>query len=132
MKILTFVFRIIVLQVFSRIQYVHTVLRQCSLCVFEIPTWLFVAKTLRISMQDLVFPAAEYCASVWSRSPHMMKKVDVAINSCAGLRRKAATLALAWKAVKHDWHILHDTTTNGVPPYRLKSVNPTTRRLSRC
>ena len=28
----------------------------------------------------------------------------------AELRRKAATLALARKAVKHDWHILHDTT----------------------
>ena len=38
------------------------------------------AKTLRISTQALVFPAAEYCAPVWSRSPHV-KKVDVAINS---------------------------------------------------
>ena len=38
------------------------------------------AKTLRISTQDLVIPAAEYCAPVWSRSPHV-KKVDVAINS---------------------------------------------------
>ena len=77
-----------------------------------------------------------------------MKKVDVAINSSlrtisgclnptpvfqlsvlagiapAGLRRKAATLALAWKAVKHDWHILHDTTKNEVPPCRLKSRKP--------
>ena len=41
------------------------------------------AKTLRISMQALVFPAAEYCAPVWSRSPHV-KKVDVAINSSLG------------------------------------------------
>ena len=32
----------------------------------------------------------------------------------AGLRRKAATLALARKAVKEDWHILHDTTKNEV------------------
>ena len=77
-----------------------------------------------------------------------MKKVDVAINSSlltisgcfqttsvfqlpvlagiapAGLRRKAATLALARKAVKHDWHILHDTTKNEVPPCRLKSRKP--------
>ena len=91
------------------------------------------AKTLRISTQALVFPAAEYCAPVWSRSPHV-KKVDVAINrsprtisGClkpspvfqlpvlagiapAVLWRKAATLALARKALKHDWHILHDTT----------------------
>ena len=93
------------------------------------------AKTLRISTQALVFPAAEYCAHVWSRSIHV-NKVDVVINSSlrttpdclkptpviqlpvlagiapAGLRRKAATLALARKPVKHDWHILHDTTKN--------------------
>ena len=88
-----------------------------------------------------------YCAPVWSRSPHV-RKIDVAINSSlrtisgcikptpvfqlpvlagiapAGLRRKAATLALARKAVKHDWHILHDTTKNEVPPCRLKSRKP--------
>ena len=103
-------------------------------------TWGASAKTLRISTQALVFPAAEYCAPVWSRSPHV-KKVDVAINSSlrtisgclkptpvfqlpADLRRKAATLALARKAVKHDWHILHDTTKNQVPPCRLKSRKP--------
>ena len=45
-------------------------------------TWGASAKTLRISTQALVFPAAEYCAPVWSRSPHV-KKVDVAINSSA-------------------------------------------------
>ena len=43
-------------------------------------TWGASAKTLRISTQALVFPAAEYCAPVWRRSPHV-KKVDVAINS---------------------------------------------------
>ena len=43
-------------------------------------TWGASAKTLRISTQALLFPAAEYCAPVWSRSPHV-KKVDVAINS---------------------------------------------------
>ena len=117
-------------------------------------TWGSSAKTLRISTQALVFPAAKYCAPLWSRSPHV-KKVDVAINSSlrtisgcpkptpmlqlpvlagiapAGLRGKATTLALARKTVKHDWNILHDTTTNEVPPYRLKTVNPTTRRLRR-
>ena len=110
-------------------------------------TWGASAKTLRISTQAMVFPAAEYCAPVWSRSPHV-KKVDVAINSSlrtisgclkptpvfqlpvfagiapAGLMRKAATLALARKAVIHDWHILHDTTKNEVPPCRLKSCKP--------
>ena len=42
----------------------------------------------------------------------------------AGLRRKASTLALARKAEKHDWHILHDTTNNEVPPCKLKSRKP--------
>ena len=42
----------------------------------------------------------------------------------AGLRRKTATLALGRKAVKHDWHILHDTTQNEVSPCRLKSRKP--------
>ena len=110
-------------------------------------TWGASAKTLRISTQALLFPAAEYCAPVWSRSPHV-KKVDVAINSSlrtiygclkptpvfllpvlagiapAGLRRKAATLALTRKAMKHDWHILHDTTKTEVPSCRLKSRKP--------
>ena len=110
-------------------------------------TWGASAKTLRISTQARVFPAAEYCAPVWSRSPPV-KKVEVAINSSlrtisgclkltpvlqlpvlagiahVGLRRKAATLALGQKSVKHDWHILHDTTKNEVPPGRLKSRKP--------
>ena len=43
-------------------------------------TWGATAKTLRVSTQALVFSAAEYCAPVWSRSPHA-KKVDVAINN---------------------------------------------------
>ena len=37
-------------------------------------TWGASAKTLRISTQALVFPAAEYCDPVWSRSPHVRKK----------------------------------------------------------
>ncbi|KAJ3581456.1 hypothetical protein NHX12_003933 [Muraenolepis orangiensis] len=36
-------------------------------------TWGASAKTLRISTQALVFSAAEYCAPVWSRSPHAIK-----------------------------------------------------------
>ena len=42
----------------------------------------------------------------------------------SGIRRKAATLAWARKAVKHKCHILHDTTKNEVPPCRLKSSKP--------
>ena len=38
--------------------------------------------------------------------------------------RKAACLALARKAVKHDWHIPHGTAKNEVPPCRLKSRKP--------
>ena len=45
-------------------------------------TWGASAKTRRISTQALVFPAAEYCAPVWSRSPHV-RKVDVASQSTA-------------------------------------------------
>ena len=84
-------------------------------------TWGASAKTLRISTQALVFTAAEYCAPDWSRSPHV-KQVDV--EPPAGIRRKATTLALARKAVKYDWIIMHDTTKNEVPPCRLKSRKP--------
>ena len=100
-------------------------------------TWRASAKTLRISTQALVFSAAEYCAPVWSRSLQV-KNVDVATNSSLRTisgclkptpvfhlpvlaRRKAATLALARESVKHDWHILNDTTKNEVHSCRLKS-----------
>ncbi|KAJ8405459.1 hypothetical protein AAFF_G00319320 [Aldrovandia affinis] len=42
----------------------------------------------------------------------------------ASLRRNAATLALARKAQKYDWHILHKATTTPAPPCRLKSRHP--------
>ena len=117
-------------------------------------TWGASAKVLRISTQALVFSAAEYCAPTWHRSPHT-GKVDAAINNSlriitgclkptpafylpvlagiapAGLRREAATLALARKAQQHHWHLLHDTTTMATPPSRLKSTH-TTRRHKRC
>ena len=113
-------------------------------------TWGASARTLRISTQALVFSAAEYCAPVWSRSPHV-KKVDPVINNAlriitgclkptpvpylsvlagiapASLRREAATLTLARKAHEHDWHILHETTTKAVPLSRLKSRHPFSR-----
>lgn len=38
------------------------------------------ARTLRLSTQAVVFSVAEYCAPVWSRSPHV-KKVDHVINN---------------------------------------------------
>ena len=47
----------------------------------------------------------------------------------AGLRRQAATLALARKAQQHDWHILHETTTRAAPPSRLKSRHPYNRTV---
>ncbi|KAL7843415.1 hypothetical protein AOLI_G00249270 [Acnodon oligacanthus] len=110
-------------------------------------TWRASPQTLCISMQALVLPRAEYCAPAWSRSPHV-NKVDTAINSplwivngClkptpasylpvlagiapASLRRDAATLTLARKAQKHDWHILHKVTITLAPPGRLKSRHP--------
>ena len=73
-------------------------------------------------------PAAEKCATVWSRSPHV-KKVDVAINSSlriapAGLRRKAATLASARKEVKTTGTSCTTRQRNKVPPCRLMSRKP--------
>ena len=43
-------------------------------------TWETSAKTRRISPQALVLSAAEYCAPLWGRSPHV-KKVNVTSNS---------------------------------------------------
>ncbi|KAJ8385305.1 hypothetical protein AAFF_G00190210 [Aldrovandia affinis] len=56
----------------------------------------------------------------------MQALVRAQISACqllalAGLRREAATLALARKAQKYDWHILHNTTVTPAPPSRLKS-----------
>ncbi|KAL7856241.1 hypothetical protein AOLI_G00198450 [Acnodon oligacanthus] len=90
---------------------------------------------------------AEYCAPAWSRSPHV-NNVDTAIISTllivtgclkpipasylpvlagitpASLRRDAASLTLARKAQKYDWHILHKATITSAPPGRLKSRHP--------
>ena len=102
---------------------------------------------LRISTKALVFSAAEYYAPAWCRSPHA-RKVNVVINNAlrtitgclkptpvchvsvfAGiapdsLRREAATLTLARKARRNDWHLLHNTTTIALPPHRLKFRHP--------
>ncbi|KAL7879144.1 hypothetical protein AOLI_G00101180 [Acnodon oligacanthus] len=110
-------------------------------------TWGASPFPLRISMQALVLPAAEYCAPAWSRSPHV-NKVDTAINSTlqivtgclkptpasylpvlagiapASLRRDAATLTLARKTQKHDWHILYKATITSATPGRLESRHP--------
>ena len=96
------------------------------------------------STQAMIFSGAELCVPVWSRSPHV-KKVYVATNSSlritsgcikptpvfhlplvegstlAVLWRKAATLPLTRKVVKHEWLILHYTANNEIPPCRLKS-----------
>ncbi|CAM4567709.1 unnamed protein product [Leuciscus chuanchicus] len=113
----------------------------------QAPRWGATAKVLRISTVALVFSTAEYCAPAWCRSPHA-RQVDTAINTAlrtitgclnstpvyhlptlagiapAGLRREAATLALARKAQRYNWHILHNTTTTALPPHRLKSRHP--------
>ena len=43
----------------------------------------------------------------------------------AGLMRKAATLALAWKAVKHDWHIMYNIYNQEWSVSVLPQVPPT-------
>ncbi|KAJ3609081.1 hypothetical protein NHX12_023608 [Muraenolepis orangiensis] len=59
-------------------------------------TWGASARTLRISTQALVFSAAEYCAPVWSRSPHV-KKVDPIINNA--LRIITVKLKRRWGGI---------------------------------
>ena len=43
-------------------------------------TWRASTKTLHTSTEALVILTAEYCAPVWSRSPHV-KKLDAALNT---------------------------------------------------
>lgn len=110
-------------------------------------TWGATTKTLRISTEALVFPAAEYCAPVWSRSPHV-KKLDAALNTAlrtvsgclratptnqlpvlagiapAEVRQEAATLALARKALMSESHLLHKVVTETPQRTRLKSRRP--------
>ena len=59
--------------------------------------------------------------TIWLSQADMFQLPVLAGIAPAGLRRKAATLALGRKAVKHDCHILHNTTKNEVPPCRFKS-----------
>ncbi|KAJ3590141.1 hypothetical protein NHX12_008095 [Muraenolepis orangiensis] len=56
-------------------------------------TWGASARTLRISTQALVFSAAEYCAPVWSRSPHVKKTnlKDLGVGEQDGDERKEYT-----------------------------------------
>ena len=110
-------------------------------------TWGATTKTLRISTEALVFPAAEYCAPVWSRSPHV-QKLDAALNTAlrtvsgclwatptnqlpvlagiapAAVRREAATLALARKAQLSESHVLHKVVMETPQRTRLKSRRP--------
>ena len=53
----------------------------------------------------------------------MLAKPQGGHTGCQVLPRHQHT-ALAQKAVKHDWHNLHDTTKNELPPCRLKSRKP--------
>ena len=114
-------------------------------------TWGASTKTLRISTEALVFPSAEYCAPVWSRSPHV-QKLDAPLNSAlrtvsgclratptnqlpvlagiapAAIRRDAATLALARKAQLSESHLLHKAVTEIPHRTRLKSRRPFARQ----
>ncbi|KAJ3582864.1 hypothetical protein NHX12_000160 [Muraenolepis orangiensis] len=54
-------------------------------------TWGASARTLRISTQALVFSAAEYCAPVWSRSPHVKKDLDHGYETRAETKRLQRT-----------------------------------------
>jgi len=99
----------------------HKVLSRCALLNRLAGTgWGASTSTLRTSSLALVYPAAEYCSPVWSRSRNT-KEVDGAINStlrtitaclkstprqylpsladiaAASVRRNAATLRLALK-----------------------------------
>lgn len=94
-----------------------------------------------------MFSAAEYCAPVWCRSPHV-KKLDTALNTAlrtvsgclratptnhlpvlagiapAEVRREAAMLALARKAQISESHLLHKIVTETPQHMRLKSRRP--------
>ena len=103
-------------------------------------TWGGCSITLRNSTQTLVFSAAWIRVTVWSRTPHV--KVDVNINSAiltisgclkpthvfqllvlTGIAMmKVASLILAMKATKHDWHHLHGTTITKRIPTQVPSV----------
>ncbi len=109
-------------------------------------SWGANADTLRSSALALCYPAAEYCAPVWSRSAHT-SLVDVQLNSTMrlisgtlrptplpwlpvlanieppALRRKAATDKLVEKVIAHDtWPIYSDIFFP--PPQRLTSRKP--------
>ena len=93
----------------------------------------------------IVFPAAEYCAPVWSRSPHV-KKVDVAINSslqtiiwlsqadtCVSApcltrdspcRPKAESSHPRLGTESNETRLEHPARHDKVPPCRLKSRKP--------
>ncbi|CAM4608619.1 unnamed protein product [Leuciscus chuanchicus] len=110
-------------------------------------TWEQMQASLNQDMDTFAAYLPEYCAPAWCRSPHA-RKVNTAINTAlrtitgclnstpvyhlptlagiapAGLRREAATLALARKAQRYNWHILHNTTTTALPLHRLKSRHP--------
>jgi len=108
--------------------------------------WGASASTLRTSALALVYAPAEYCAPIWCRSKNT-SLLDVSLNSTlrtitgclqptpvqllpvlagippANLRRKAATLSLARRALEPN-HILHHVMTRDQKPPRLKSRHP--------
>lgn len=51
----------------------NTTTRATLICRLSGTTCGATTKTMHISTEALVFTAAKYCASVWSRSPHVKK-----------------------------------------------------------
>ena len=110
--------------------------------------WGASTSTLRTSALALVYAPAAYCAPTWSRSRHT-SLLDVSLNctlriitECvqttpveqlpvlagipsAELRRRAASLALARRALDPD-HLLHHTITREETQPELKSRRPFT------
>ena len=108
--------------------------------------WGASPSTLRTSALALVYAPAKYCAPTWSRTRHT-SLLDVSLNctlrvttGClqptqakqlpvhagtppAELRRQAASLALACRAIDPD-HLLHHTITREETQPRLKSQRP--------
>ena len=86
-------------------------LSRCLLISRSGTTWGASAKTLRISTQALVFPAAEYCAPVWSRSPHVNR--DRNKEKILHVRRTCDHVRLTCPPIcSHVQKIMHRSTQN--------------------
>ncbi|KAJ4942908.1 hypothetical protein JOQ06_005420 [Pogonophryne albipinna] len=73
-------------------------------------TWGASAKTLRISTQALVFSVAEYCAPLWSRSPHARKESSVRklMAETYPIQRETINDGTNVKVLKEEWPFLFE------------------------